>query len=36
MPVKRLYDLLKWKTDLEEEKSKIMKEKQTKSGSHKK
>jgi hypothetical protein len=30
MPVKRLYDLLKWKSDLEEEKAKIMKEKQSK------
>jgi len=30
MPVKRLYDLLKWKADLEEEKSKLMKEQQSK------
>ena len=27
MPVKRLYDLLKWKADLEEEKTKLIKEK---------
>jgi hypothetical protein len=31
MPVKRMYDLLKWKSDLEEEKNKVMKEKQSKS-----
>jgi len=30
MPVKRLYDLLKWKADLEEEKSKIMQEQKLK------
>ena len=27
MPVKTFYDLLKWKADLEEEKSKLIKEK---------
>ena len=27
MPVKRLYDLLKWKAELEEEKAKLIKEK---------
>jgi len=27
MPIKRLYDLLKWKADLEEEKAKLIKEK---------
>jgi hypothetical protein len=27
MPIKRLRDLLKWKTDLEEEREKLMKEK---------
>ena len=27
IPVKRFYDYLKWKSDLEEEKSKMMKEK---------
>jgi hypothetical protein len=26
MPIKRLYDLLKWKADLEEEKAKLIKE----------
>lgn len=26
MPVKRFYDLIKWKTDLEEDRQKIMKE----------
>ena len=30
MPVKRLYDLLKWKADVEEEKSKLIKEQKTK------
>jgi hypothetical protein len=35
MPVKRLYDLLKWKADLEEEKSKLMKEQQMKNASKK-
>jgi hypothetical protein len=27
MPVKRFYDLLKWKAELEEEKAKLIKEK---------
>ena len=35
MPVKRLYDLLKWKSDLEEEKAKVMKEQQLKNSSKK-
>ena len=30
IPVKRFYDLIKWKTDLEEEKQKIMKEQESK------
>jgi hypothetical protein len=28
MPIKRFQDLIKWKTDLEEERNKIMKEQQ--------
>ena len=36
MPVKRLYDLLKWKADIEEEKSKIMKDQKLKSMSESK
>jgi len=30
MPVKRFYDLIKWKTELEEERQKIMKEQEAK------
>ena len=30
MPVKRFYDLIKWKADLEEERQKIMKEQESK------
>jgi len=30
MPVKRFYDLIKWKSDLEEERNKLMKEEETK------
>ena len=30
MPVKRFYNLIKWKTDLEEERNKIIKEQQEK------
>lgn len=30
MPVKRFYDLIKWKSDLEEERQKIMKEQEAK------
>ena len=30
MPVKRFYDLIKWKTDLEDERQKIMKEQELK------
>lgn len=30
MPVKMLYDLLKWKVDIEEEKARLIKEKQGK------
>lgn len=31
MPVKRFYDLVKWKTNLEEERQKVMKEQDQKS-----
>jgi len=30
MPVKRFYDLLKWKADLEDQKAKLMKERSSK------
>ena len=30
MPVKRFYDLIKWKNDIEEERSKLMKEQENK------
>ncbi len=30
MPVKRFYDLVKWKTNLEEERRKVMKEQEQK------
>jgi len=30
MPVKRFYDLIKWKADLEEERQKLMKEQEEK------
>jgi len=30
MPVKRFYDLIKWKSDLEEERAKLMKEQESK------
>lgn len=30
MPVKRFYDLIKWKSDLEKEKQKLMKEQESK------
>jgi len=36
MPVKRFYDLIKWKTNLEEERAKIMKDQETKINQNKK
>lgn len=36
MPVKRFYDLIKWKTSLEEERAKMMKEQESKIRSNQK